>query len=155
MPLLGAPTVTKFRTVYFVSQLSTICLPISDPWLRPSMLNYLYPNIGCSLIFLQASFTWLLIVVINDVMSPLPISIHSTWPLVPWWTYSTRFVNNTSVHTCLIPWKITVGVGSSYGPCLGFYMYPIFPLFLDFFSILANTFYWRDGASLSSCSCSC
>lgn len=64
------------------------------------------------MILLHAASVYEIIVEKIDVTSPLPISIHSAYPFVPYRTYSTRFVRRTSEHTCFTPWNITVGTGS-------------------------------------------
>ena len=134
IPLFGPPTVTKFLIGNLVSQLSTIYLPISEPWDRPKMLIYLLPKMGCSLIFLQASSDWLIRVVKIEETSPFPTSTHSTWPLVPVFTCATKFFNKSSLQFYFIPWNMTVGVDwSKLGPSLGLEVYYINDGFLDFF----------------------
>ena len=133
-PLLGPPTVTRFLTGIWRSQLSTINLPIKLPWLRPRILNYCLPKISCRFILLHASSHYLFKVVNTDEILPSPISMHSTWAFVPSATFETSLVSKSSLHSCLIPWKITVGIGSvRFGPSLVLGSNFVKTFFLDFF----------------------
>ena len=98
---------------YLILHDYTIYLPIREPWDNPTRLNYFSEKTGCYYILLQACSAYVRTSVKIELISPLPISIHSACPPVPFWISFSNIVNFSSEHFWRIPWNMTVGTAES------------------------------------------
>jgi hypothetical protein len=112
---------------------ASYCDKVSDMLFGIAWFNNIWlPKIGCSWIFLQASSTCKDIGLKIEETSPLPISMHSAYPPVPYLISASSSVSLSSLHFYLTPWNMAVGTGSFYfGPFLSLETKATWAFFLE------------------------